>query len=299
MKRAVLLLAHGTPESAEQVPAYLQYVTSGRPIPPEVVAEIQHRYAQIGRSPLTDITRDQAEALARVLGMPAYFGMRNWHPFIAAAAAQMLADGITDAIVICLAPQNSRTSVGLYRKAVLAAAGDKLQLDFVESWHEHPQLVRAFAEKLRAARRDDEKVIFTAHSVPCRTILSGEQAGDPYGQQARETAALVAKQAGVADRDWVFAFQSQGVSGGPWIGPTVEETIDALARAGVRDVLVQPIGFVCDHVEVLYDIDIAFQQFAAGRNVTLTRTESLNTSPLLIEALAEIVQTRTAARVTA
>ena len=101
------------------------------------------------------------------------------------------------------------------------------------------------------------------------------------------------------DRDWVFAFQSQGVSGGPWIGPAVEETIDALARAGVRDVLVQPIGFVCDHVEVLYDIDIAFQQFAAGRNVTLTRTESLNTSPLLIEALAEIVQTRTAARVTA
>jgi ferrochelatase len=299
MKRAVLLLAHGTPESADQVPAYLQYVTSGRPISADVVAEIQHRYAQIGRSPLTDITREQAEALAHVLGMPVYFGMRNWHPFIGPAVEQMLADGITDAIVICLAPQNSRTSVGLYRKAVVAAASEKLQLDFVEDWHAQPRLIAAFAEKLRAARRDSENVIFTAHSVPCRTILSGDQAGDPYGQQARETAALVAKQAGLAEADWVFAFQSQGVSGGPWIGPTVEETIEGLARDGVRELLVQPIGFVCDHVEVLYDIDIAFRQFAAARGVALTRTESLNTSSLLIEALAGIVQARTTARVTA
>jgi ferrochelatase len=293
MRRAVLLLAHGTPESAEQVPEYLRYVTSGRAIPAEVVAELQHRYAQIGRSPLTDITRQQEEALARVIDLPVYFGMRNWHPFIAATAEQMLADGIAEAVVICLAPQNSRTSVGLYRKAVLAAAGDKLQLDFVESWHAHPRLIAAFAEKLRTARKDDEKVLFTAHSVPTRTI----EEGDPYEKQARETAALVAQQAGLPEGDWAFAFQSQGVSGGPWIGPTVEETIDALARANVRDILVQPIGFVCDHVEVLYDIDIAFKQFAAERGVTLTRTESLNTSPLLIEALAEIVRSR--ARVSA
>ena len=298
MKRAVLLLAHGTPESAEQVPAYLQYVTSGRPMPAEVVAEIQHRYAQIGRSPLTDITRDQAAALARMLDIAVYFGMRNWHPFIASAVEQMRADGITDAIVICLAPQNSRTSVGLYRKAVLAAAGEKVQLDFVEAWHAHPQLIAAFAEKLRATRRD-EKVIFTAHSVPCRTIVSGEQAGDPYGRQARETATLVAKQAGLTEAEWVFAFQSQGVSGGPWIGPIVEETIDAVAREGVRNILVQPIGFVCDHVEVLYDIDIAFKQFAAARGVTLTRTESLNTSPRLIAALANIVRSRVREHVTA
>jgi len=299
MKRAVLLLAHGTPESAEQVPAYLQYVTSGRTIPAEVVTEIQHRYAQIGRSPLTDITRQQAEALASAIDLPVYFGMRNWHPFIAATAEQMLADGISEAIVICLAPQNSRTSVGLYRKAVLAAAADKLQLDFVESWHAHPQLIAAFADKLRAARKHDEKVLFTAHSVPTRTIVAENGSGDPYEQQARETAALVAKQAGLAEGAWMFAFQSQGVSGGPWIGPTVEETIEALSHEGVRDILVQPIGFVCDHVEVLYDIDIAFKQFAAGRGVTLTRTESLNTSPLLIEALAEIVQARTSAQVIA
>jgi ferrochelatase len=281
-------------------------VTSGRAIPAQVVEEIQHRYAQIGRSPLTDITREQADELARVLDTPVYFGMRNWHPFIAKAVEQMLADGVTEAIVICLAPQNSRTSVGLYRKAVLAAAGDKMQLEFVEAWHAHPQLIAGFAEKLHAARRHGEKVIFTAHSVPCRTILSGgqadlpgEQAGDPYGQQARETARLVAKQAGLADADWVFAFQSQGASGGPWIGPTVEETIDALAREDVRSILVQPIGFVCDHVEVLYDIDIAFKNFAAERGVALTRTESLNSAPLLIAALADIVQSRTRARVTA
>ncbi len=299
MIRAVLLLAHGTPESAEQVPAYLQYVTRGRPMPSEVITEIQHRYAQIGRSPLTDITRDLAAARARLLDTPGYFGMRNWHPFIAPAVERMLADGITDAVVICLAPQNSRTSVGLYRKAVLTAAAEKLQLDFVEDWHAQPELIAAFAEKLRAARQHDEKVIFTAHSVPCRTILSGEQAGDPYGRQARETATLVAKQAGLAEADWVFAFQSQGVPGGPWIGPTVEETIAALARDGVRDILVQPIGFVCDHVEVLYDIDIAFKQFAAARGVTLTRTQSLNTSPRLIAALADIVRSRTREHATA
>lgn len=297
MKRAVLLLAHGTPESADQVPAYLQYVTSGRAISAEVVTEIQHRYAQIGRSPLTDITRQQAEALALVVNLPVYFGMRNWHPFIAPVVEEMLAAGITEATVICLAPQNSRTSVGLYRKAVLAAAGDKLQLDFVESWHAHPQLIAAFAEKLRAARKGNEKVLFTAHSVPTRTIVSEDGSGDPYEDQARETAALVAQQAGLANSEWVFAFQSQGVSGGPWIGPTVEETIDTLARAGAREILVQPIGFVCDHVEVLYDIDIAFKRVAAERGVTLTRTESLNTSPLLVQALAEIVQSRTRARI--
>jgi ferrochelatase len=223
--------------------------------------------------------------------------MRNWHPFIASAVERMLADGITDATVICLAPQNSRTSVGLYRKEALAAAGAKLRLDFVESWHAHPNLIAAFAEKLRAARRSSEKVIFTAHSVPTRTIISEDGEGDPYERQARETAALVAKQAGLSESDWVFAFQSQGVSGGPWIGPTVEETIEGLAS--VRALLIQPIGFVCDHVEVLYDIDIAFKRFAAERGVTLARTESLNTSPLLIEALAEIIRSRTRARVTA
>lgn len=299
MKQAVLLLAHGTPESADQVPEYLRHVTGGRPLPQAVIDEIQHRYALVGHSPLTDITREQGAALSQQLGMPVYIGMRNWHPFIADTIAAMLNDGVTHAIGICLAPQNSRTSVGLYKKAVLAAAGDRLQCSFVESWHAHPQLVTAFAEKLRAARKANEPVIFTAHSVPCRTILSGEVAGDPYGRQARETAMLVARAVGLADQDWLFAFQSQGQSGGTWIGPTVEDTIDALVRDGHKQLLLQPIGFLCDHVEVLYDIDRAFADVAAERGATLRRTESLNASPKLIAALVDLVHANRAQLATA
>lgn len=287
MKQAILLLAHGTPESATQVPEYLKYVTGGRALPQEVIDEITHRYALIGRSPLTDLTMAQARALEEKLGIPVYVGMRNWHPLIADTVSKMLADGVTDAaLVICLAPQNSRTSVGLYKKAVTAAAGDKLAIEFIESWHDHPGLISAFADKLRAARKESEKVIFTAHSVPMRTI----EEGDPYEQQARETATLVARQVDLHDDDWAFAFQSQGMSGGPWIGPTVEETINALAQHGDNEVVVQPVGFVCDHVEVLYDIDMAFKQYAADRGVTLTRTRSLNDSPEFITALADLAR---------
>jgi protoporphyrin/coproporphyrin ferrochelatase len=285
MKQAVLLLAHGTPDSAEQVPAYLQHVTSGRQLLAEVVVEIQHRYALVGHSPLTEITRAQADTLQRKIKVPVHVGMRNWHPFIADTIAKMRADDITHALVICLAPQNSRTSVGMYKKAVQAAAHDKLQCAFVESWHAQPELIEAFAAKLRAVRTRQQPVIFTAHSVPTRTI----DEGDPYDQQARETAQLVAKRAGLSQKDWRFAFQSQGQSGGPWIGPTVEATIDALASEGNNEVVVQPIGFLCDHVEVLYDIDIAFKHYARSRGIELTRTESLNDSPQLTEALAAIV----------
>lgn len=289
MRQAVLLLAHGTPDSAEQVPEYLKHVTFGRTLPPEVVSEIQHRYALVGHSPLTEITLAQAQALGRQIQVPVYVGMRNWHPFIADTVGKMIGAGVTHALVICLAPQNSRTSVGMYKRAVLAAAQDKLQCTFIESWHAQPELIEAFAERLRAVRKHNEPVIFTAHSVPCRTILTGDLAGDPYGQQARETARLVAERDGIPEQEYFFAFQSQGQSGGPWIGPTVEQTIDALAAEGCKQVIVQPVGFLCDHVEVLYDIDIAFRDHARGRSLELSRTESLNDSPKLIAALAAIV----------
>jgi ferrochelatase len=288
MKQAALLLAHGTPESAAQVPEYLKFVTAGRPLPQEVIDEISHRYADIGRSPLTELTFVQARALEDRLKVPVYIGMRNWHPFIADTVTKMLADGITDALVICLAPQNSRTSVGLYKKAVMAAAADRLALEFIDSWHDRPGLIRAFAARLRSARHSNQKVIFTAHSVPLRTI----EEGDSYELQARETAMLVAREAGLRDDEWLFAFQSQGMSGGPWIGPTVQETIDQLAHQSENQVLVQPIGFVCDHVEVLYDIDIAFKRYAAERGVTLTRAQSLNDSPEFIAALADLARAR-------
>ena len=296
-KTAVLLLAHGSPDNAAEVPDFLRFVTSGRGLPQAVVDEIAHRYSLIGRSPLTEITLRQGEALARELKMPVYVGMRNWKPFIADAVRQMATDGITHAIVICLAPHNSRTSVGLYRKALEASASPlPFSYDFVENWHDHPLLVKAFAERLQAGwKRAGEQagaklpIIFTAHSVPTRTVTEG----DPYEQQAKETAALVAmKVPSLSVDDWTFAFQSQGMSGGPWLGPTVEETILQLKAKGNTGVFVQPIGFVCDHVEVLYDVDIAFKKFAEEHGMQLWRAESLNDSPAFIAALADVARSR-------
>ena len=293
-KTAILLLAHGSPESVADVPEFMRNITSGRVIPQEAMDEVSHRYGLIGRSPLTDITMAQAAALSRQLNLPVYAGMRNWKPYITTTVKQMVADGITQAVAICLAPQNSRTSVGLYRRAAFAEAGSDLKIEFIDAWHDHPLLIKAFAEQLRpawdtACREAGRKVpiIFTAHSVPCRTI----QAGDPYGSQAKETAWLVAQQVDGID-DWSFAFQSQGMSGGTWIGPTVEATILAYQSEGHHGVLVDPVGFVCDHVEVLYDIDISFKQFTAQHGMQLWRTPSLNTSASFIDALADLARSR-------
>ena len=290
---AVLLLAHGSPDSVDEVPEFLLRVTGGRPLPPNVVEEVKHRYGLIGHSPLTELTLKQGELVARELELPVYVGMRNWKPFIADTVASMISDRISRAAVICLAPQNSRTSVGLYRSAL----GNNLPfgVDFVESWHNHPGLIRAFAEKLQSGWRRARgemganlPIIFTAHSVPQRTITDG----DPYETQAKETATLVAHQAGLSSSDWTFAFQSQGMSGGAWLGPTVEDTISNFRARGHQGVFIQPIGFLCDHVEVLYDIDIAFKQFAEKQAMRLWRAESLNDSPLLAKALADIARSR-------
>jgi ferrochelatase len=296
-KTAALLLAHGSPDSADDVPEFLRFVTGGRATP-AVVEEVKHRYALIGTSPLTRITLRQGELLAQELGMPVYVGMRNWRPFIADAVKQMGRDGITRAVVICLAPQNSQTSVGLYKKALLSEGELPFEVDFVENWHDHPLLIKAFAERLEEGWRaacaqagSRLPIIFTAHSVPQRTIVEG----DPYEAQAKETAALVAMQVrSIRMDDWRFAFQSQGMSGGEWLGPTVENTIRELKAKGARAVFIQPIGFVCDHVEVLYDIDIAFRQFAAQEGMALYRAQSLNESPTFIAALADIVRSRLA-----
>ena len=294
-KTGVLLLAHGTPENPEQIPEYLRYVTGGRPLPPQVIEEIRHRYSLIGFSPLTCWTLLQADQLSRALQMPVFAGMRNWKPFIADAVKAIAKQGFERVIAICLAPQNSRTSVGLYRRAVVGETALPFALDFVEAWHDQPLLAKAFAEKLRAgyekARAEHGSrlpVIFTAHSVPQRTITEG----DPYEAQSKETAALVANECGLSADEWVFAFQSQGMSGGPWIGPTVEETILALKAKGHRGVFVQPVGFLCDHVEVLYDIDIFFKQFAEKEGMQLWRAESLNGSQTLTASLAELVRGR-------
>ena len=295
-KTAVLLLAHGSPDSVDEIPEFLLQVTGGRALPLQVIEEVSHRYAQIGRSPLTILTLQQGELLSRALGLQVYVGMRNWKPFIAGAVRAMTADGIERAVVICLAPQNSRTSVGLYRSALMKNE-PSFAIDFVESWHDHPMLIKAFAEKLQAGWAQACReigarvpVIFTAHSVPQRTITDG----DPYESQAKETAALVAKEAALSAEDWAFAFQSQGMSGGAWLGPTVEETMLALKAAGHGGVFIHPVGFLCDHVEVLYDIDIGFKQFAEKEGLRLWRAESLNASPLLTAALADLSRARIA-----
>jgi protoporphyrin/coproporphyrin ferrochelatase len=292
-KAAVLLLAHGTPDTIEEIPQYLRNVTSGRPLPEAVVEEIKHRYGQIGHSPLTEITMRQAELVSEELHMPVYVGMRNWRPYIGDTVKQMAAEGVTEAVAICLAPHNSRTSVGLYRRAVVGETGTApFTVTFVESWHDHPLLIEAFGERLRAGYLSAcaeygaaLPVILTAHSVPVRTV----EAGDPYEKQARHTAELVV--ACVPEiENWNFAFQSQGMSGGAWLGPTVENTIAEFAAAGHKGVFMQAIGFVCDHVEILYDIDIMFRDVAAKHGMKLWRAESLNDSPLFASAVAELAR---------
>jgi ferrochelatase len=319
-KSAVLLLAHGTPDVLGEMAEYLSKVTGGRALPQEVVEELQHRYAQIGLGetpgveapPLTKWTMTQGHLLERALGgEKVYVGMRNWHPYIADVVAQMRLDGVTHIKAVCLAPQNSRTSVGLYRRAVLAAAVG-IEVEFVAGWAESPLLAEAFAERLRpvwaeACAESGRRVpvLFTAHSVPCRTIMTGEasiagakpgtpvqSSPDPYPVEAKRTAQMVADRmaaVGFGEGDWYFAFQSQGISGGPWIGPTVEETLKAIKEEGHVGVVMQPVGFLCDHVEILYDIDIAFREAARRLGLKLWRAESLNDSAVLVKALAEVV----------
>jgi ferrochelatase len=309
-RTAILLLAHGTPEALEEIPEYLSNVTSGRPLPQEAIDEITHRYGLIGHSPLTDWTNAQARQLEKKLGVPVYVGMRNWKPYIATAVRQMRNDNVTAAAAICLAPQNSRTSVGLHRRAVLAEIGQEIAADFTEGWADHPLLIEAFADRLRPTYRaltaelgKKVPVLFTAHSVPCRTIQSTpatenrptdvSSAPDPYAIEAKRTAALVAERLagdGLRPAEWFFAFQSQGMSGGPWIGPTVEDTLTALHDEGHTAVIIQPIGFLCDHVEILYDIDIGFREFGAKLGMRVERPESLNGSPILTDALADLAK---------
>jgi len=293
----VLLLAHGAPDKLEDIPEFLLNVRGGRPLPEPVVKEITHRYSLIGGgSPLLRLTTLQAEALAKLIAHPVYVGMRNWNPFIPEAVRRLSDDGVEHVVAVCLAPQNSRTSIGLYRKYLMDAVAKVrpgLVVDFVESWHDHPGLIEAFRERLEvaflAARQEiggPVPVVFTAHSVPERTIAEG----DPYKQQVRETAALVARAAGLSD--YRVAFQSQGMTSEKWIGPTVESQIDELAQASIKNVLLIPVGFVSDHVEILYDIDVLFRDYGKGRGVSVRRSESLNDSPKFAAALASLVTAR-------
>lgn len=288
MKEGVLLLAHGAPERVEDVEEYLDHVRGGRPGSPKVVEEVRHRYAEIGGgSPLLSWTRRQAAGLASAMSTPVFFGMRNWHPFIAEVMPQVRDSGVERLAAICLAPQYSELSVGLYIKRTeeaARAAGLAAEIVWAKTFHDEPRLIEAFAEKLAwlAGRRPAPRVLFTAHSLPEKALANG----DPYDREARATAAAVANRLELVN--WDFAYQSQGMTGDTWLGPTVESMLDRYADQGVREVVVDPIGFVCDHVEILYDIDILFRGYAAERGISLSRPETLNDSPLFIAALAEV-----------
>jgi ferrochelatase len=261
-----------------------------------------------------------------LLGQPVYVGMRNWHPYIADTVARMVADGVTHARVLCLAPQNSRTSTGLYRRALMQAVGTQFTVDFIAGWADEPDLALAFAQRMWpawaeacAATGTRVPILFTAHAVPCRTIMSGTvstpespsarpgaavpengiqnygavTAPDPYPVECKQTAMRIAAAlapVGLTDDGWYFAFQSQGIAGAPWIGPTVPDTLKALADSGHKAVVLQPVGFLCDHVEILYDIDIDFKQQAADLGLRLSRAASLNDSATLVLALQAALQ---------
>lgn len=292
MKDGVLLLAHGAPDRVEDVDEYLKLVRGGRPLAPHLVEEIRARYEAIGGgSPLTARTEAQAKALEQRLAadglpVPVRFGMRNWCPSIPEALAQLQTLGVTRIVALCLAPQYSKFSIGLYFRRTQEAKtqlGYGAEILWAKSYHDHPLLIEAFAARLQPLL-PAEMVLFTAHSLPEKILDSA----DPYDSEAKATARAVADRARLPR--WEFAYQSQGLTDEKWLGPTVESRLDEYASAGIKDVVLAPIGFVSDHVEVLYDVDILFRNYAAERGIQLRRPESLNDSPAYIAALADVVR---------
>ena len=293
---AVLLMAYGGPSSLGDVEPYLLDVRGGRPTSPELVAEVRHRYEVIGgRSPILPITQAQGAALAGELGVPVYTGMRHWHPYIADAVAQIVADHHRRLVAIVMAPHYSTMSVGAYEKALLKAAGARIDIALVRSWGQHPLFLGVVAAHLTQAlqRFPDASavtVVFTAHSLP-RRILA---AGDAYPDQLQASAAAVAGKLGLSS--WELAYQSAGATSCPWLGPDAGEALARLAAEGRRDFVIAPIGFVCDHVEILYDVDVAYQAVARRLGVRLERMRSLNEDPMLIACLADLARTEAAQR---
>jgi ferrochelatase len=283
-------MAHGTPASLDEMPEYLTLVRGGRPPAPELVEEMRHNYQSIGgRSPLTDLTMAQAAALQARLGdsMPVAVGMRNWRPFIKDALASLAAIGVTRVVGIPLAPQFSTLSVGKYFDAAARALPDGMELLQVASFNTHPLLIDAFAARMReSGPRPGELVIFTAHSLPVRVIESG----DGYADEVAATARAVAERAGISA--YQLAYQSAGRTPEPWIGPDVSDMIGDQAVRGQRAFLIAPIGFVCDHTEILFDIDVQAKAAAVACGASLRRTASLNTSPAFIAMLEDVVKRR-------
>jgi len=277
-------MAYGSPPTADDIRPYFEDIRGGRPVSDEAVAELAERYRRIGgRSPLDEVTEAQRAALERELGIPVFVGMKHWRPRIAEAVGRALEGGATRIVGVVLAPHYSRMSVGEYRERLESALeGRDAELVLVESWHDDPTFLDVVADRVRGT---DAWVVFTAHSLPER-ILAG---GDPYRDQLLETSRLVAERAGLGER-WSFAFQSASATGEPWLGPDILEELERLAAVGERKLLVAPVGFVSDHLEILWDLDIEASEKASELGVGLERIDSLNDDPRFIRALAGLVE---------
>jgi ferrochelatase len=282
VKTAVVLMAYGSPGRIEDIRAYLEDIREGRPVSDEAVGELTERYRRIGgRSPLDEITERQRAGSEGELGMPVHVGMKHWRPRIAEAVSAALAGGAERVVGIVLAPHYSALSIAGYRERLEAALDGRAELRFVESWHDHEPFLDVLAGRVRGS---EAHVVFTAHSLPQRILAMG----DPYRDQLLETSRLVAERAGI--ERWSFAFQSASETGEPWLGPDILEELDALYEQGVRNVLVCPVGFVSDHLEILWDLDVEARGRAAELGLRLERIESLNDDPAFIRALAELAR---------
>jgi ferrochelatase len=299
----VLIMAYGGPNSLNELPGYLADIRHGRPTSPAVLEEISHNYRQIGgKSPLLAISKQQAAEVARRLDSAryrVYLGMRHWSPWIEEVVGQMIEDGISHAVSLVLAPHYSNMSIAKYQAKIangLEMYRGQIEFEHIASYHTAPGLIKAFANRVEDGlkrwpdvERDQVHVIFSAHSLPVRILKSG----DPYDQQLHETAKLVAEAAGLPESRWSWSYQSAGRSPEPWLGPKLDEHIITLANQGIRHMISVPVGFVSDHVEILYDIDIQAQKVAKEHGVRLERPPALNTDPMFIESLMDLIRRRT------
>ena len=285
MKAAVVLMAYGSPERLADVPAYYSDIRGGRPIPAELMADLVERYRRLGieeGSPLNAITEATRAALERELGdVPVFTGMKHWRPRIAEAAEAALGTGPDAVVGLVLAPHYSRLSIGGYRQQLDDALAGRAELEFVDSWHLEPGFVEFLAERVRST---SAHVVFTAHSLPARILAEG----DPYQDQLLETSRSVAQRAAL--RDWSFSFQSASPTGEPWLGPDIIDHLEALHARGVDDVLVCPIGFVADHLEIRWDLDTEAQEKADQLGMRLARIGMPNDDPAFVATLATIVR---------
>jgi protoporphyrin/coproporphyrin ferrochelatase len=291
VKAAVVLMAYGSPERLADVPAYYADIRGGRPIAPEQLDDLVERYRRLGveeHNPLNAITENTRAALERELGVRVFTGMKHWAPRIADAAEAALGTGAEVVVGLVLAPHYSRLSVAGYRAQLEAAIAGRAELQFIESWHTFEPFIDVLASRLRGTL---VHVVFTAHSLPLRILDDG----DPYPQQLAETCTAIAQRAALGD--WSFAYQSESPTGEPWLGPDILDHLAALHARGVRDVRVCPVGFVSDHLEIRWDIDVEAQERARRLGMTLSRIEMPNADPEFIRALAGLVQSALAARV--